>query len=296
MILVPAILYNINYICQLRMSQMRLYRRFLATRVDQLCHSNILFEDNHILIVRKPHGILSQKDISGDIPIGDLVNKYLTTKYNKPGNAYVGLIHRLDRFSSGGLVIGKTSKATSRLSQVFRDGLIEKEYLCVVSSSSHSTTFPNYVDPAAAIKEANTAAVTTIESWMRKDDSAKKMTVHSLSNECNRGSGFLYCKLSYQLLANFNLKASSTVLKSISTRDSLNNNFSDNHNCSLLKVVLDTGRKHQIRAQLASIGYPVFGDSKYGSKISFCPQSIALHSYRLAFIHPTTKSQVINGI
>lgn len=89
---------------------------------------DILYEDNHVIVVYKPQGILSQGDISGDISMLDMVRDYIKEKYNKPGNVYVGLVHRLDRNTSGVMVFAKTSKAASRLQQ----GLIKKEYLAVV--------------------------------------------------------------------------------------------------------------------------------------------------------------------
>lgn len=93
---------------------------------------SILLEDNHCLVVNKPAGIPSQGDDSGDPSLVDLVGADLKARYNKPGNVYVGLVHRLDRPTSGIVLIAKTSKAAGRLSAQFRDGLVEKTYLAVV--------------------------------------------------------------------------------------------------------------------------------------------------------------------
>ena len=91
-----------------------------------------LFEDNHLLTLNKPAGLLSQADITGDLDLVTLARGYLKKKYNKPGNVYIGLVHRLDRPASGAMVLARTSKAARRLSQAFRDRQIRKEYIVVV--------------------------------------------------------------------------------------------------------------------------------------------------------------------
>ena len=93
---------------------------------------SLLFEDNHCLVVDKPAGLPSQPDDSGDACLVDLVAADLKQRYNKPGNVYVGLVHRLDRPTSGVVLIAKTSKAAARLSAQFHDGIVEKTYLAVV--------------------------------------------------------------------------------------------------------------------------------------------------------------------
>ncbi len=92
----------------------------------------ILLEDNHCLAVDKPAGLLSQGDITGDPSVLDLASDYLKRRYAKPGNVYIGLVHRLDRPTSGVLLLAKTSKAAARLSEQFRDGQVRKTYLAVV--------------------------------------------------------------------------------------------------------------------------------------------------------------------
>lgn len=93
---------------------------------------NILYEDNHIIVVVKPSGILSQKDITGDMDMLTLIKIYLKEKYNKPGNVYLGLVHRLDRMVSGVMVFAKTSKAASRLSNQIKNNNFHKKYYAVV--------------------------------------------------------------------------------------------------------------------------------------------------------------------
>ena len=92
----------------------------------------VLFEDNHCLAVNKPAGLLSQGDVSGEPSLVDIVTSYLKTRYQKPGNVYVGLLHRLDRPVSGVVLLAKTSKAAGRLSDQFRQGSITKVYWAIV--------------------------------------------------------------------------------------------------------------------------------------------------------------------
>lgn len=93
---------------------------------------NVLYEDNHIIVVLKPSGILSQEDNTKDDDMLSLVKQYIKTKYNKPGNVYLGLVHRLDRMTSGIMVFGKTSKASSRLSESIRNHMFTKKYYAIV--------------------------------------------------------------------------------------------------------------------------------------------------------------------
>ena len=92
----------------------------------------ILYEDNHIIVVFKPINILSQSDITGDLDMLTIIKEYIKEKYNKPGNVYLGLVHRLDRVTSGIMVFAKTSKAASRLSNQIREKSISKDYLAII--------------------------------------------------------------------------------------------------------------------------------------------------------------------
>ncbi len=94
----------------------------------------VLYEDNHIIAIEKPENVLSQKDETNDIDINDIVKEYLKRKYNKPGNVYLGLLHRLDRRVGGVLVLAKTSKAASRLSiDIQNKESFKKEYIAYVN-------------------------------------------------------------------------------------------------------------------------------------------------------------------
>jgi 23S rRNA pseudouridine1911/1915/1917 synthase len=92
----------------------------------------ILYEDNHCLVLDKPAGLPSQADESGDPSVVEIVSAYLKEAYNKPGNVYVGLVHRLDRPTSGVILVARTSKAATRLSDQFRRGGVTKTYVVVV--------------------------------------------------------------------------------------------------------------------------------------------------------------------
>lgn len=99
----------------------------------------IIFEDNHILIVNKPAGMLSQKDKTNDNSILEILKDYIKEKYNKPGNVFLGSVHRLDRPASGLMVFAKTSKALTRLTTALRDEEFDKKYLAVVEKSRTNT-------------------------------------------------------------------------------------------------------------------------------------------------------------
>ena len=94
---------------------------------------NVLYEDNHIIVVEKPINMLSQGDATKDIDLLTVVKKYVKEKYNKPGNVYIGLVHRLDRPVGGVMVFARSSKAAARLSKQIKEHQIEKKYLAVVT-------------------------------------------------------------------------------------------------------------------------------------------------------------------
>lgn len=108
---------------------------------------NIIYEDNHLLVVIKPQNIPVQEDDSKDKDLLTMLKEYLVQKYNKPGNAYLGLVHRLDRPTGGVMVFAKTSKAADRLSEQIRTGVFEKTYLTVVVGEPRNkqATLTNYL-------------------------------------------------------------------------------------------------------------------------------------------------------
>jgi 23S rRNA pseudouridine1911/1915/1917 synthase len=99
---------------------------------SHLSVSDIIFEDNHLIVMNKPSHVLSQGDYSNDVNVVDWLKGYLARKYDKKGNVYVGLIHRLDKGASGLLITTKTSKAASRLHDDMISKRVNKKYLCIV--------------------------------------------------------------------------------------------------------------------------------------------------------------------
>ena len=108
---------------------------------------NVLYEDNHLIVVVKPINVLSQSDITNDPDMLTLIKEYLKEKYHKPGNVYLGLVHRLDRVVGGVMVFAKTSKAASRLSESIRNNSFHKEYLAICHGKvKESDTFIDYLE------------------------------------------------------------------------------------------------------------------------------------------------------
>ncbi|TXD47569.1 MULTISPECIES: RluA family pseudouridine synthase [unclassified Polaribacter] len=203
----------------------------------------VLFEDNHIIIVNKRSGDITQGDKTGDKPLSDVVKEYVKENYNKAGKVFLGVVHRLDRPTSGVIIFARTSKALERLNKMLRDKLIRKTYWAVVKDHPK--------------KEKD-----TLINFLKKNPKNNKSSVYAKEIE-----GSKKAILHYQ------------VLKKL-----------DNY--SLLEVDLETGRHHQIRAQLSAIGYPIKGDLKYGFNRSNKDGSIHLHARKIAFIHPVTKEQI----
>lgn len=197
----------------------------------------ILYEDNHVIVADKPAGILTQGDYSGEQSLLEMIREYVRVKYNKPGEAFIGLVHRLDRPVSGLLVFARTSKAAARLQKEFTSGRIKKFYLAVIEDNS-------------GLKDG----------WNR------------LENNLERDRDITYVRD----------KASSKTEKGIL----FFHRIISGNGYSLILIKLDTGRKHQIRAQMAGMGKPVAGDKKYGS-LSNTGEPILLHSSYLSFHHPT---------
>ncbi len=108
---------------------------------------NVIYEDNHIIVVLKPQMLACCPDESGDNNLLDMIKEYLKVTYNKPGNAYAGLVHRLDRPTGGVMVYAKTSKAAARLSEQMKNGGFEKRYFAVLNGvpQKSKATLENYL-------------------------------------------------------------------------------------------------------------------------------------------------------
>ena len=101
---------------------------------------SVLYEDNHLIIINKPSKALVQGDKTGDAPISDDVKQYIKDKYNKPGDVFLGVIHRLDRPVSGIVIFARTSKALTRMNEMFKDKEIQKTYWAVVQNPPKETS------------------------------------------------------------------------------------------------------------------------------------------------------------
>ena len=139
---------------------------------------NILYEDNHIIVVVKPYNILSQSDNTKDIDMLTIIKKYIKEKYNKPGNVYLGLVHRLDRPTGGIMVFAKTSKAASRLSKQIQDDKFTKKYLAVVYGifTKKESIIENYIKKT----EDNSSVITS-----KKDGKYAKLYYKVLKEKDN---------------------------------------------------------------------------------------------------------------
>lgn len=186
----------------------------------------VLYEDNHIIAVYKPSGVLTQGDKSGDESLMDDVKNYLKEKYKKPGNVFLGLVHRLDKPVSGIVLFGKTSKGASRLSEQFRNHTIQKTY--------HGVVVGKPKEVRGSIKEKVNKISFFAEGFTNKSD-------EELLAEIKKATKTRTAELSWE------------VVKS-------------NDKYSLIKILPKTGRFHQIRIQMANMGCPILGDAKYSSQ------------------------------
>jgi 23S rRNA pseudouridine1911/1915/1917 synthase len=214
---------------------------------------DILYEDNHLLAVVKPPGLPTQGAAAGRSSLVVQAKEYLRQKYRKPGNVYLGVVSRLDLPVSGVVLFARTSKAAARLNQQFRDRQVEKLYWALVEGK---------IEPPAA----------ECVDWMAKDERQKRMVV---VNPPRRGQDRMPRKRA--------AKPQAARLKYKRLKVSGGN--------SLLEISLETGRKHQIRVQLAARGHPLVGDRKYGSRRAFAG-GIALHCRRLVVEHPVKKTML----
>jgi 23S rRNA pseudouridine1911/1915/1917 synthase len=216
---------------------------------------DILYEDNHCLALNKPAGWPTTHFDGKDETVDRLVKSYLREKYRKPGNVFLGVVHRLDKPVSGVLLFARTSKSASRLSEQFRGGMVEKTYWAVVEDQ-RAIGGRKPVDVPWLTADSG-----SLEDWLKKDEPHTRVEVVSHDTPKAQFARVLF------------------VVRG--RRDGL----------TWLELRPHTGRKHQLRVQLASRGCPVYGDTKYGSDHSF-GHSIALHARALTFLHPTTMEAI----
>lgn len=203
----------------------------------------IVYEDNHLIVINKRAGQLVQGDKTGDKSLLDLIKDFIKERESKPGNVFLGLVHRIDRPTSGLVIYAKTSKALSRLTQMLKNREIKKTYWAIV--------------PKEMIPQSQ-----KLMHYLKKNEKNNKAIVYSQPTDDAKQA-----ILSYEIIR---------ILE----------------NYQLLEVNLETGRHHQIRAQLSKIGVPIKGDLKYGAPRSNPDGGISLHARRLEFVHPVTQEMM----
>jgi len=220
----------------------------------------VLYEDNHIIAVVKPAGVLTQADGSGEKCLMDIVKDYLKEKYKKPGQVFLGLVHRLDKPVEGIVLFGKTSKGAGRLSEQFRNHTIQKTYHAIVSGKPKINK--------GQIREKINKISFFAESFSEKSDK-------ELLEAIKKATKTRTAELAWE------------VVKS-------------NDKFSLLRILPKTGRFHQIRVQLANMGNPILGDEKYApdfiarqtKKIWQDKNSIALAATGIIFKTATDNKEI----
>ena len=212
----------------------------MRTTLDTL---QIAYEDNHLIVINKRPGDLVQGDKTGDKPLSEIVKDYIKIKYHKPGNVFLGVVHRIDRPTSGLVIFAKTSKALTRLNCALKNKEIKKTYWAVVKKKplNDEEKLIHYLKKNAKNNK------TTVFNQPTSD--AKKAVLH------------------------YKIKGTS-----------------DHY--YLLEIDLETGRPHQIRAQLAKIGSPIKGDLKYGFSRSNPNGGISLHARQINLIHPVKNEPI----
>lgn len=198
----------------------------------------VVFEDNHCIAVVKPHGLLTQSDATGDASLLEDVRAFIKERDAKPGNVFLGLVHRLDRPVGGIVVFAKTSKGASRLSEQFRVHSVTKTYW-------------------AAVEGMPAQASGSVTQWISKDENANVATAYD-----HEVPGAKFAELTYRVLAT-------------------------EGDTTLVEVTPKTGRSHQIRLAMQSLGTPIVGDLKYGAHGPFLEgRGIALFAVSLDFATP----------
>jgi 23S rRNA pseudouridine1911/1915/1917 synthase len=202
----------------------------------------VFYEDNHLLVVYKPAGLIMQRDHKNKANLLDLAKWWIKTRYEKPGKAFAGLVQRLDGPVAGIVVVARTSKAASRLSAQIREGAVEKHYLAIVEGRP----------PHDAGR---------VENILVRDGRKSRIVMASEPKS-------QHARLTYRRIAS-------------------------RKQTSLLEIGLETGRRHQIRVQLAALGCPIVGDVTYGASQALAHGCITLLARRIAFRHPTRKERLV---
>ena len=201
----------------------------------------IVYEDNHLIVAVKPAGLLTQGDVTGDDCLLDQLKRDIKERYHKPGDVYLGLVHRLDRPVGGLVAFARTSKAASRRSEQLRTHAMAREYQAVAEGGS---SMPDEGD---------------LHDWLMQDEATGRVRAVPSGTP-----GAKEARLSFRVLG----------------RDAA-------QDTALVHVRLQTGRKHQMRVQLARSGHPLLCDRRYGRGVR--GQPVALWGAVLRLTHPTRK-------
>ena len=230
---------------------MHFARLFVPLQARKDKGMQVVYEDNHIIIVNKESGEIVQGDKTGDRPLSEIVKDYIKEKYQKPGAVFLGVVHRLDRPVSGLVVFARTSKALPRLNKMFAEKeQVKKTYWALVEKGR---------GPKRKETEEDSDGWITLEHWLTRSEKQNKSYAYTTEKPNSKKA-----ILKYRVLA-------------------------EGDNYTLVEVQLLTGRHHQIRCQLSTIGYPIKGDLKYGAKRSNPDGSISLQSHHIEFVHPVSK-------
>ena len=210
-------------------------------------HPTILYEDNHVIAVQKPHGMLVQADDSGDGTLINEVRYFIKQRDDKPGNVFLGLIHRLDRPVGGVVIFAKTSKGASRLCEQFRAHGVDKIYWAIVEG---------HLDGTGIVKR-----------WLVKNE--EQNVVKAFDHDV---PGSQSAETSWKVLRHL--------------PDGL----------TLVELTPKTGRSHQLRVAMSSLGFPILGDVKYGASSGIAlgngSTGLALMARSLSFDQPVTKERI----
>lgn len=202
---------------------------------------DVIYEDNHLLAINKPAGVLTQANGTNDTNLEDQARKWIKERYGKPGKVFLHAVHRLDRPASGIVLFARTSKALSRLNASMRAKDTSKHYYAIVCGIP---------DPHEQV----------LENYMVHGEHRANI-VHKGHPEAS------IARLTYHV---------------VDVHEKL----------ALVKIELETGRYHQIRLQMSTIGCPILGDIRYGGDPWDFGDRIALHHHQLQIPHPTTKQML----
>ncbi len=227
----------------------------------------VLFEDNHLLVVNKAPGMLSQGDRTGDMDMVTLAKMYVARTRGKRGAVYMGLVHRLDRPAGGVMVLACTSKAAARLSEQFRARTAMKEYEALVEGRLQGAgEWEDRLEKREGhVHVVSQGGKVARLAWRAEETFEARGLRRGADAGSNRGADAGPARS----------PASGKPL--LLTR---------------LRVVLETGRPHQIRVQCAERGHPILGDFRYGSENELDGQNLALHARRLVLEHPVRREQM----